>query len=561
MKSVSSSLTSTSNAIEHRCDVLIIGSGAAGLSLALKLADHCQVIVLSKSDRNEGSTRYAQGGIAAVFDEQDSIDAHVKDTLAAGAGLCEEPAVRFTAERAKASLEWLISYGVPFDTEKSESGEERFHLTREGGHSHRRILHAADATGEALQITLNDAVSTHPNIHIFERYNAIDLIPSKGEKNSVVGAYVWNRQQEHVEVIRAPFVALATGGGSKVYQYTSNPDVSSGDGIAMAWRAGCRVANMEFNQFHPTCLFHPQARNFLITEALRGEGANLCHADGTRFMHKFDERGDLAPRDVVARAIDYEMKRLGADCMYLDISHKPADFIVKHFPNIYRKCRSLGIDITREPIPVVPAAHYSCGGVMTDFNAKTDLNNVYAIGEVAYTGLHGANRMASNSLLECVVFASAAAEDIIKNLPSADCEESIAPWDESQVSNSDEEVIIQHNWHELRLFMWDYVGIVRTDKRLERAMRRIKLLEQEITEYYSHFRVSNNLLELRNLVTVAELIVRCAMERKESRGLHFNLDYPEQLDNPVPTILIPRKQLSGADVGSLITQDSFADAD
>ena len=561
MKSVSSSLTSTSNAIEHRCDVLIIGSGAAGLSLALKLADHCQVIVLSKSDRNEGSTRYAQGGIAAVFDEQDSIDAHVKDTLAAGAGLCEEPAVRFTAERAKASLEWLISYGVPFDTEKSESGEERFHLAREGGHSHRRILHAADATGEALQITLNDAVSTHPNIHIFERYNAIDLIPSKEEKNSVVGAYVWNRQQEHVEVIRAPFVALATGGGSKVYQYTSNPDVSSGDGIAMAWRAGCRVANMEFNQFHPTCLFHPQARNFLITEALRGEGANLCHADGTRFMHKFDERGDLAPRDVVARAIDYEMKRLGADCMYLDISHKPADFIVKHFPNIYRKCRSLGIDITREPIPVVPAAHYSCGGVMTDFNAKTDLNNVYAIGEVAYTGLHGANRMASNSLLECVVFASAAAEDIIKNLPSADCEESIAPWDESQVSNSDEEVIIQHNWHELRLFMWDYVGIVRTDKRLERAMRRIKLLEQEITEYYSHFRVSNNLLELRNLVTVAELIVRCAMERKESRGLHFNLDYPEQLDNPVPTILIPRKQLSGADVGSLITQDSFADAD
>lgn len=561
MKSVSSSLTSTSNAIEHRCDVLIIGSGAAGLSLALKLADHCQVIVLSKSDRNEGSTRYAQGGIAAVFDEQDSIDAHVKDTLAAGAGLCEEPAVRFTAERAKASLEWLISYGVPFDTEKSESGEERFHLTREGGHSHRRILHAADATGEALQITLNDAVSTHPNIHIFERYNAIDLIPSKEEKNSVVGAYVWNRQQEHVEVIRAPFVALATGGGSKVYQYTSNPDVSSGDGIAMAWRAGCRVANMEFNQFHPTCLFHPQARNFLITEALRGEGANLCHADGTRFMHKFDERGDLAPRDVVARAIDYEMKRLGADCMYLDISHKPADFIVKHFPNIYRKCRSLGIDITREPIPVVPAAHYSCGGVMTDFNAKTDLNNVYAIGEVAYTGLHGANRMASNSLLECVVFASAAAEDIIKNLPSADCEEPIAPWDESQVSNSDEEVIIQHNWHELRLFMWDYVGIVRTDKRLERAMRRIKLLEQEITEYYSHFRVSNNLLELRNLVTVAELIVRCAMERKESRGLHFNLDYPEQLDNPVPTILIPRKQLSGADVGSLITQDSFADAD
>ena len=559
MKSVSSSLTSTSNAIEHRCDVLIIGSGAAGLSLALKLADHCQVIVLSKSDRNEGSTRYAQGGIAAVFDEQDSIDAHVKDTLAAGGGLCEEKTGRFTAEKAKTALEWLIGYGVPFDTEKSESGEERFHLTREGGHSHRRILHAADATGEALQITLNDAVSTHPNIHVFERYNAIDLIPSKSKKNTCVGAYVWNRQQEHVEVIRAPFIALATGGGSKVYQYTSNPDVSSGDGIAMAWRAGCRVANMEFNQFHPTCLFHPQARNFLITEALRGEGANLCHADGTRFMHKFDERGDLAPRDVVARAIDFEMKRLGADCMYLDISHKPADFIVKHFPNIYRKCRSLGIDITREPIPVVPAAHYSCGGVITDFNAKTDLDNVYAIGEVAYTGLHGANRMASNSLLECVVFASAAAEDIMTKLHNANCDESIAPWDESQVSDSDEEVIIQHNWHELRLFMWDYVGIVRTDKRLERAMRRIKLLEQEIAEYYAHFRVSNNLLELRNLVTVAELIVRCAMERKESRGLHFNLDHPKQLDEPKPTVLIPKKQLSGADVGSLITEGSFAD--
>ena len=554
MKSVSSSLNSTSNAVEHRCDVLIIGSGAAGLSLALKLADHCQVIVLSKSDRNEGSTRYAQGGIAAVFDEQDSIDAHVKDTLDAGAGLCDEPAVRFTTERAKAALSWLIGYGVPFDKETTESGEQRFHLTREGGHSHRRILHAADATGEALQITLNDAVSAHPNIHVFERYNAIDLIPSKKHKGYCIGAYVWNLKRKHVEAIKAPFIALATGGGSKVYQYTSNPDVSSGDGIAMAWRLGCRVANMEFNQFHPTCLYHPQARNFLITEALRGEGANLCHADGTRFMHKFDPRGDLAPRDVVARAIDYEMKRLGADCMYLDISHKPADFIVKHFPNIYRKCRSLGIDITREPIPVVPAAHYSCGGVVTDFNAKTDLENVYAIGEVAYTGLHGANRMASNSLLECIVFATAASEHIISKLPDASVDESILPWDESQVTDSDEEVIIQHNWHELRLFMWDYVGIVRTDKRLERAMRRIKLLEQEIAEYYANFRVSNNLLELRNLVTVAELIVRCAMQRKESRGLHFNLDHPGQLDNPRPTILCPEEQALQPVPGSLITQ-------
>ncbi|WP_218311869.1 L-aspartate oxidase [Alteromonas antoniana] len=553
MKSVSSSLPSTSSSIEHRCDVLIIGSGAAGLSLALKLADHCNVIVLSKSDRNEGSTRYAQGGIAAVFDEQDSIDAHVQDTLLAGGGLCDEAAVRFTAERAKSALTWLIGSGVPFDTEKDDKGEERYHLTREGGHSHRRILHAADATGEALQVTLNDAVSAHPNIHIFERYNAIDLIPSKTTPGQINGAYVWNRQQEHVEVIRAKFITLATGGGSKVYQYTSNPDVSSGDGIAMAWRAGCRVANMEFNQFHPTCLYHPQARNFLITEALRGEGAKLCHADGTPFMTQFDERGDLAPRDVVARAIDFEMKRLGADCMYLDISHKPADFIVKHFPNIYRKCRSLGIDITREPIPVVPAAHYSCGGVMTDFNAKTDLDNVYAIGEVAYTGLHGANRMASNSLLECVVFASAAAENILTRLNDVTAEEPIAPWDESQVSNSDEEVIIQHNWHELRLFMWDYVGIVRTNKRLERAMRRIQLLEQEIAEYYAHFRVSNNLLELRNLVTVAELIVRCAMQRKESRGLHFNLDYPETSDNAEPSILTPSKNRQQTEPGTLST--------
>ena len=523
--------------VEHRCDVLIVGSGAAGLSLALSLADHFQVIVLSKSEMSEGSTRYAQGGIAAVFDEQDSIESHVKDTLMAGAGLCNEDAVRFTASRAKQAMQWLINFGVPFDKEKGEDGETRFHLTREGGHSHRRILHAADATGQAVQQTLVEAVQQHPNIHLFERYNAIDLIRSESSPGHCIGAYVWNRKKEHVEVIRSRFIALASGGASKVYQYTSNPDVSSGDGVAMAWRAGCSVANMEFNQFHPTCLYHPEARNFLITEALRGEGAYLCHQDGSRFMHKFDERGELAPRDIVARAIDYEMKRVGADCMYLDISHKPADFIVKHFPNIYRKCRSLGIDITRQPIPVVPAAHYSCGGVVTDFNAKTDLHNLYAVGEVAYTGLHGANRMASNSLLECVVFAQAAAQHIISRRDEQLDENAIRPWDESQVIDSDEEVIIQHNWHELRLFMWDYVGIVRTTKRLERALRRIELLKQEIHEYYSNFRVSNNLLELRNLVTVAELMVRCAISRKESRGLHYTLDYPEPQEDPKPTLL------------------------
>jgi L-aspartate oxidase len=523
--------------VEHCCDVLIVGSGAAGLSLALKLAKKFQVIVLSKSHLSEGSTQYAQGGIAAVFDEDDSIESHVRDTLEAGAGLCDEAVVHFTASRAKECMQWLINFGMPFDQEPGENGETRFHLTREGGHSHRRILHAADATGAAVQLTLIEAVKHHPNIHLFERYNAVDLIKSVLEPDTVLGAYVWNRNQEQVEVIRSQFVALATGGASKVYQYTSNPDVSSGDGIAMAWRAGCSVANMEFNQFHPTCLYHPEARNFLISEALRGEGAKLCHADGTAFMHKFDERGDLAPRDIVARAIDFEMKRLGADCMYLDISHKPSDFIVKHFPNIYRKCRSLGIDITRQPIPVVPAAHYSCGGVVSDFNAQTDLKNIYAVGEVAYTGLHGANRMASNSILECIVFAHAAAKHIIGRLDEKPPNEPIRAWDESQVSDSDEEVIIQHNWHELRLFMWDYVGIVRTNKRLERAQHRIELLKQEVDEYYSYFKVSNNLLELRNLLTVAELIVKCARLRKESRGLHYNLDYPHLEAHPKPSIV------------------------
>jgi L-aspartate oxidase len=527
-----------SQTIEHRCDLLIVGSGAAGLSLALKMAEHCDVIVLSKSDIDEGSTRYAQGGIAAVFDDTDSIDSHIKDTLDAGAGICDEAVVAFTASNAKESMQWLIEKGVPFDQEPSATGETKYHLTREGGHSHRRILHAADATGAAVQETLSDSVANHPNIHLFERYNAIDLIKSQTQKGQCVGAYVWNRKKEQVEVIRSRFITLATGGGSKVYQYTSNPDVSSGDGIAMAWRAGCKIANMEFNQFHPTCLYHPDAGNFLISEALRGEGAFLCHKDGTKFMHKFDPRADLAPRDIVARAIDFEMKRLGADCMYLDISHKPTDFVKKHFPNIYRRCRSLGIDITRQPIPVVPAAHYTCGGVVTDFDARTNLDNVYAIGETAYTGLHGANRMASNSLLECIVFAHAAGKHILQHLAGDWLDEEIPAWDESRVIDSDEQVIIQHNWHELRLFMWDYVGIVRTNKRLERAKRRINLLKQEIDEYYSNFKVSNNMLELRNLVCVAQLIVECAMQRRESRGLHYNLDYPTLLPESGPTIIV-----------------------
>ncbi|MGL4927410.1 MAG: L-aspartate oxidase [Plesiomonas shigelloides] len=532
--------------LEHLCDVLVIGSGAAGLSFALRVAAHSKVIVLSKGPLAEGATYYAQGGIAAVFDETDSIESHVQDTLIAGAGLCDKAAVEFIAQNARDCVQWLIDYGVPFDVEEHD-GAQKFHLTREGGHSHRRILHAADATGKAVQTTLVDKTRLHPNIQLYERYNAVDLITtakleltdSTQQSNRVLGAYVWNRELERVETIRAKAVILATGGASKVYQYTTNPDISSGDGIAMAWRAGCRVANMEFNQFHPTCLYHPQARNFLLTEALRGEGAYLRRPDGSRFMPDFDSRAELAPRDIVARAIDHEMKRLGADCMYLDISHKPAEFVQAHFPTIYEKLLTLGLDLTAEPIPIVPAAHYTCGGVMVDQHGRTDVDGLYAIGEVSYTGLHGANRMASNSLLECVVYAWSAAEDLLQWLPYADVVDTLPAWDESQVECSDEKVVIQHNWHELRLFMWDYVGIVRTTKRLERALRRINMLKQEIQEYYAHFRVSNNLLELRNLVQVAELIVLCALQRKESRGLHYTLDYPQTLDESRPSVLTP----------------------
>ncbi|WP_160064901.1 L-aspartate oxidase [Psychromonas sp. L1A2] len=541
-------MTETKTKTEHQytCDVLIIGAGAAGLSLALKIADHSTVRVLSKGILSEGSTYYAQGGVAAVFSDDDSTDSHFEDTLVAGAGLCDEEAVRFTVNNAKESMQWLIKTGVNFDTEVNAQEETQYHLTREGGHSHRRILHAADATGREIEESLLTAVKKHPNITLMEGYNAIDLITTQKlnlPANRVLGAYVWNRTAEHVETINAHFVTLATGGASKVYQYTSNPDVSSGDGVALAWRSGCRVANMEFNQFHPTCLYHADAKNFLLTEALRGEGALLLRPDGTRFMPDFDERGELAPRDIVARAIDYEMKRLGVDCMYLDISHKPKDFIVKHFPTIYRRCLLLGLDIAHQPMPIVPAAHYTCGGVMIDHHGQTDIDGLYAIGEVTYTGLHGANRLASNSLLECIVYAHACAKDIINRIPFyKERKFAVIPdWDDSQVENSDEQVVIQHNWHELRLFMWDYVGIVRTDKRLQRALSRVELLQHEITEYYSNFKVGNNLLELRNLVQVAELIIKSAIRRKESRGLHYNLDYPEQSDNPKPTILNPKK--------------------
>lgn len=528
---------------QHYSDVLIIGSGVAGLSLALRLASQYKITVLSKSILSEGASYYAQGGIAAVFDKTDSIASHVEDTLIAGAGLCDKSAVEFITSNARHCVQWLIEQGVSFDTETREDGKKQYHLTREGGHSHRRILHHADATGKEVETTLVEKARSHPNIIVRESCNAVDLITSNKAQfngnNRVVGAYIWNRQQEQVETYRAKVVVLATGGAAKVYQYTTNPDISSGDGIAMAWRAGCRIANLEFNQFHPTCLFHPQARNFLLTEALRGEGAYLKRPDGSRFMPDFDERAELAPRDIVARAIDHEMKRLGADCMFLDISHKPTDFIIQHFPMIYEKLLTLGFDLTKEPIPIVPAAHYTCGGIVVDHHGRTDLNNLYAIGEVSYTGLHGANRMASNSLLECLVYGWSAAKDIQQQIKKIEAVPELPFWDESRVDNSDEQVVIQHNWHELRLFMWDYVGIVRTTKRLERALRRINLLQQEIHDYYSNFRISNNLLELRNLVQVAELIIRCALERKESRGLHFTLDYPNLLPESKPTILAP----------------------
>jgi len=528
----------------HRFDVLILGSGAAGLALALRLPEFVSIAVVSKRELSEGSTYYAQGGISAVLDANDSMDSHVEDTLEAGAGLCDPERVKLVVEHGPASIRWLFDQGVEFTRDAKAIDAGGYHLTREGGHTHRRVVHAADATGKAVETTLEERVRSRPNIHLFERHIAVDLISGRKldiEPDRCLGAYVLDRQGGEVKTLLARFVAVATGGASKVYLYTSNPDVSTGDGIAMAWRAGCRVANMEFMQFHPTCLYHPQARTFLITEALRGEGGRLLLPNGEPFMPRFDERAELAPRDIVARAIDYEMKRLRAECLYLDISHRPADFVVEHFPTIHARCLELGIDITREPIPVVPAAHYTCGGVVTDEMARTDLPGLYAIGEVAYTGLHGANRMASNSLLECLVFATQAAADIQARLPGVPPPPDVPPWDASRVQEPDEAVVVSHNWEELRRFMWDYVGIVRTNKRLQRARRRVDLLRHEIIEYYGNFPVSNDLLELRNLVDVADLIVQSAQRRCESRGLHYTLDYPE-IDTSKPpqnTILTP----------------------
>jgi L-aspartate oxidase len=526
-------------------DVLIVGSGAAGLSLALRLADQVRVTILAKADLTQGSSLYAQGGVAAVFNNGDSIAAHVDDTLKAGAGLCHPDTVAFTVEHGAAAVHWLIEQGVAFTRETGPDGKLHYHLTREGGHSRRRVIHAADATGKAMETTLAARARAHPNITIREQHIAVDLITGRklgrSGENRCLGLYALNTTSGHVEVFSARSVVLATGGASKVYLYTTNPDTSTGDGIAMAWRAGCRIANMEFVQFHPTCLYHPQARTFLITEAVRGEGGRLLLPNGKPFMQDHDPRGELASRDIVARAIDYEMKRRGLDCVYLDISHKPADFVRAHFPTIHARLREYGIDMTRQPIPVVPAAHYTCGGVMTDRHGLTDLAGLYAIGECTFTGLHGANRLASNSLLECAVFAESAFEHISARLAATPpAARDLPAWDESRVSDPDELVVVSHNWDELRRFMWDYVGIVRTNKRLERARHRVNLLREEIREYYSNFRINSDLIELRNLALVAELIIRSAQERKESRGLHYSRDYPDTLPQAVDTVLVPQ---------------------
>ncbi|MCT7324905.1 L-aspartate oxidase [Ralstonia mojiangensis] len=521
-------------------DVAVVGSGLAGLTVALHLADHRRVVVISKRSLPEGASDWAQGGIAAVLDSGDSHDEHVDDTLIAGAGLCDEAATRYIVENGRSAIEWLIDHGVPFT--RDEQAELGFHLTREGGHRHRRIIHAADATGHAVVTTLVEKVRSHPNITLLEDHFAIDLITDAklGQPGMRChGLYALDIASGHVKTITASQTVMATGGAGKVYLYTTNPDTASGDGIAMAWRAGCRVANMEFIQFHPTCLYHPFAKSFLITEAVRGEGGKLILPDGTRFMPAHDERAELAPRDIVARAIDFEMKKRGLDCVYLDISHQSPEFLKEHFPTIMARCLELGIDITRQPIPVVPAAHYTCGGVVTDHLGRTDIAGLYAVGETAYTGLHGANRLASNSLLECMVIGRGAAEDILAQPPSAPTSAQIPAWDESRVTDPDEEVVVSHNWDELRRMMWNYVGIVRTNKRLERAQHRIALLREEITEYYANFRVSHDLLELRNLVEAASLIVDSALSRHESRGLHFSRDYPETLPKALPTVMQP----------------------
>ena len=530
--------------MHRQTDLIVIGSGLAGLTFALKSANAgYEVAVITKEVLSENSSYYAQGGIAAVWSLEDSYESHVEDTLNAGAGLCDRNTVEFVVKQGPQSIEWLIQNGVAFSRREGHTkNPEEFHLTQEGGHSQRRVVHAEDATGRKVESTLVSNVHNHKMISVYENCIAIELITQSKLDNTkperCLGAYVLDTRNENVITFVSNAVVIATGGASKSYLYTSNPDTSTGDGIAMAWRAGCRVANMEFVQFHPTCLYHPHAKSFLISEALRGEGGKLVLPDGSSFMAKYDSREELAPRDIVARAIDHEMKAGGYDCVYLDITMKSKKFLQTHFPNIYSKCLEFGINILSDPIPVVPAAHYTCGGVEIDLNGRTNLPGLYCIGESAHTGLHGANRLASNSLLECIVFADAASKHIINRPIQPDISAAHIPlWDESQVTDPNEMIVVSHNWDELRRFMWDYVGIVRTEKRLKRALRRVAMLAEEVQEFYSQFKVSRDLIELRNLVQVAELIVLCALSRQESRGLHFMLDYPHTIESASNTVL------------------------
>jgi L-aspartate oxidase len=525
----------------HQCDVLVIGSGAAGLTAALNLAERFKVTVLAKGGLDEGSTAWAQGGIAAVLEPGDTFEAHIEDTMIAGAGLNDRATVEMVVENAPAAIQRLVELGVPFNMDGNA-----LHLTREGGHSARRIVHVDDATGWAVQVALIRAAQAHPNITLVPDMVAIDLATSRHElrysgAGKVWGVYAVNRASGRVELFTANATVLATGGAGRTYLFSTAPKGATGDGIAMAWRAGCRISNMEMMQFHPTCLYHLDVKNFLITEAVRGEGGRLINPQtGKRFMADYDpERMELAPRDVVARAIDAEIKRDGLDYVHLDISHMPAEFVKGHFPNIHDKLIGLGIDMTTGPIPVVPAQHYTCGGIVVDLDGRTDLPGLYAAGECSESGLHGANRLASNSLLECFVFGEAAARHIAANWDDLPPPPPIRPWDESRVTDSDEEVVIKQNWTEIRRFMWNYVGIVRTTKRLERAAHRIKMLNEEVADYYGHFRVTPDLIELRNLLQSAELIVRSALHRRESRGLHYTLDFPNTDKTAQDTVLVP----------------------